>query len=61
MADKDLKRSSHRNKDGWWWYEEPKGIAVMVPQNDRAGNHLRTTEHVITWRSLRGALKRKDK
>lgn len=54
MSDKDLLRTSHaiRGTTMVWWYEEEKGICVvgMVGQTV-----------VIPWRSIRGALKRKDK
>lgn len=53
MADEHLRRSPQRRKDGadWWWYEEPKGICVVV-----AGQLCE-----ISWTRLRYALARKEK
>jgi len=57
MADKDLKRGPHyfKHRDDVWWYEEPKGIYIVVKQQFKT-----TTDIEIPWRSLRAALRRKD-
>ena len=58
MANKHLRLKPHdiRNTDDVWWYEEPAGITLVVP--DRASGHA---VHLIQWRSVRAALARKDK
>ena len=60
MSNKDLLRTSHAIRDDKdaWWYEEEKGICLVVsdPSKDR-----NTFQFTIPWRSLRAALKRKDK
>ena len=54
MADKDLSKDSHKtkNKDARW-YEQPKGICIVVQH--------RTPFINISWKTLRAAIARKDK
>ena len=61
MSDKDLKTKPHHHKGqaGFWWYEEPGGIAVVVEFATKYGIKQRVV--TIPWRSLRAALARKDK
>ena len=56
MADKDLKTRPHhhRGEGTWWWYEDPKGMTVVVEPPP-----TRIVE--IPWRSIRAALRRKDR
>lgn len=57
MSDKDLSMNPHkiRGMKTAWWYEEEKGICLVVEPHD-------TTQLItIPWDSLRFALKRKDK
>ncbi len=60
MSNQDLRLIPHkRRKDpDSWWYEEPQGLWVVVQYRD---NGLRYLHVQIPWRSLRAALKRKDK
>lgn len=59
MADKHLERRPHhqRGEQDWWWYEEPQGIAVVVKGTSSACTRVVD----IPWRSLRAALRRKDR
>jgi len=54
---KHLKLKPHKvyGDKNAWWYEDGKGISVVVsiPHNSRIVN--------INWRSIRNALARKDK
>lgn len=64
MASKDLKRDSHgirlddftrMSNSGFgskevWWYEEPKGICIVNPDN----------QYFIRWKAIKDALKRKE-
>jgi hypothetical protein len=56
MSNEDLQRKPHNDKSGqMWWYEEPAGMTFVVwPSRD-------TREFVIPWRSIRAALRRKEK
>jgi len=54
MSAKDLKRSPHLVDDRAWWYEDIRGIVVVVESS-------KTRLLTLPWRSLRAALKRKDK
>jgi len=56
MANKDLRRTPYSISAGIWCYEEEKGINVYKADPDGI-----TRNFLITWRYLRGALKRKDK
>ncbi len=57
MSNKDLRLDPHDlPKQNAWWYEEARGISVYVKQG---GSPLPVV--VISWQSLRAALKRKDK
>ena len=61
MGDENLRLAPHKAKDkneGYpcWWYEEPRGIEVVV--SVAAGKFSNIT---IPWRSIREALARKDK
>jgi hypothetical protein len=59
MANKHLRLSPHRKKDEpWWWYEEPKGVAIELSHQMTGG---RAVSVVIPWKSLRYALQRKDR
>jgi len=63
MSDKDLHTSPHavRGMPEAWWYEEPKGITVVVEFRDNAGDHLGTKQVPIPWYMLRNALARKER
>lgn len=54
---KDLKGNPHTiaNRTDAWWYEEPHGISVVV----EPGEKTKTID--IPWKSIRNALKRKDR
>lgn len=36
-----------------WWYEEPRGINIVVERNPA------TTQHIIPWKQIERALLRK--
>lgn len=57
MADKDLKQEwrEYPHQAGFRWKEDPSGIIVIIPGMGVVG-HGR-----ILWRTIRAALKRKDK
>lgn len=57
MSEKHLQSKPHaiRNRHDAWWYEEEKGISVIVEPN------AKTTTIRIPWKSLEGALKRLKK
>lgn len=56
MSDNDLRLNSHklRGRRDAWWYEEPKGICVVI----EFGVPAKMVE--IPWREIRRALARKD-
>lgn len=57
MSVNDLQPEPHkiRKRKDAWWYEEEKGLCIVVEPQDR------TMTIEIPWASLRGALRRKDK
>lgn len=62
MSNKDLREDPHDLKDVRsgtesenWWYESKRGVEVVAPCECGKAKIL-----LITWRSLRSALKRKD-
>jgi hypothetical protein len=59
MANKDLSRNPHNMSHDFWWYEENYGISIIYQITTFKGIEQR--ERRIPWRSLRAALKRKDK
>ena len=58
MSNKDLSLKPHHIKDtdNAWWYEETKGIELIVQH--KVGD---IRNYSISWRTIRGALKRKEK
>jgi len=70
MAAKDLKLTPHQLSPDAWWYEDNGGISIYTSTSQRAKDfevdgavpiHSETRVTFISWRSLRAALKRKDK
>ena len=60
MADKHLLREPQHvagKKGEFWWYEENAGLIIVVPSDCGCG----TKQVYISWRRIRGAIKRKDK
>jgi len=58
MANKDLLLTPQKikgGKDEFWWYEEAKGISVIVPCKGE------TKMVLIPWSRIRASLKRKDR
>lgn len=51
---KNLNRKPHVIDEKSWWYEENRGISIIIEPHDG------TTEKRINWRVIRSALKRKD-
>ena len=55
MSEKDLQKEPHNINPHSWWYEENYGVTIVVEP-------VTTTRQIkIPWRSIRAALKRKDK
>ena len=63
MSSKHLSRKPHQISDHAWWYETPKGLAVIVQSLsfDSKQKTGHTAEYHITWQSVRAALRRKDR
>jgi hypothetical protein len=64
MSDTHLQLEPHpiRGTESAWWYEDEKGICVVMECRDANGRLLADTlQATIPWRSLRGAVRRKDK
>jgi len=58
MANKHLQLAPHETSNpNLWWYEEPAGIVIV----HGGPGHGPKSEPVIPWRSIRAALRRKDK
>jgi len=58
LANKDLRLAPHRIKDDLrdvWWYEVPSGFRIFTVETTGV------IEIKIPWKSIRAALKRKDK
>lgn len=68
MSNKHLKRSSHCIDREAWWYEEQRGIAIIVEIREGGPKTLTGAGALIAgkvinipWRLLRAALARKDR
>ena len=62
MSDKDLTTKPHNTTDdSCWWYDDPGGINIVKRIEDENGDYVRVDQVTIPWRSIRAALKRKDK
>ena len=62
MANKHLKCSPHTINCYSWWYEDNVGIIVVQECRERDTRlYVDTVMTTITWKSLRNALRRKDK
>lgn len=69
MSNDDLQLTPHQlqadGKRAGWWYEEPRGLSVVVQPIVRGkdGQSVWGTPNTvfITWTAVRNALKRKDK
>jgi hypothetical protein len=52
-------------RDRWWFYEESGGLHVVhearASDDNTEGRWLLTGSCVVPWRSVRAALRRKDK
>jgi len=53
----DLELKPHNINPIWWWYEESGGICVVHGVGGNASENMVN----IPWRSIRAALRRKDK
>lgn len=58
MAKEHLSLKPHNLSEKVWWYDNMKGIEIVVAHFDSKVN---TEIVVIPWRSIKAALKRKDK
>ena len=61
MSAKHLKLKPHNISNELWWYEANAGIEVVARFEDKPTGVVIVRIHVIPWRSIRAALKRKDK
>ena len=63
MANKHLKRKPQHASDveRWWWYEDTHGVDIVVTQAALEHGANGTAILTIPWRSIRAALRRKDK
>lgn len=64
MSDKDLQLAPHTGHNSlghWWWYEEPGGIGIHSERLIQGFPSNSNRVAFIPWRSIRAALKRKDK
>ncbi|MDH3981311.1 MAG: hypothetical protein OES84_00245 [Kiritimatiellaceae bacterium] len=55
MSEKDLKLEPHNVTENLWWYEENAGVLIVFEGKNGP------EQAIISWRSLRNALERKDK
>lgn len=60
MANEHLSLKHHYIADGCWWYEQEKGIDVVVEHTDDADRYHHTETYLISWEDIRAALGRKD-
>ena len=60
MANKHLSLKHNQIVDGCWWYEEEKGITVVVQHTDDNDSYSHTQLYLIPWKHIRAALGRKD-
>ena len=60
MANKHLNRKPHKITDHCWWYEQQKGIEVVVEHTDDDDLYSHTAIYLIPWKDIRAALGRKD-
>ncbi len=62
MSNRDLSEKPHDTSNSdVWWYEEPSGISVIISPKIIDSLRKGAVEVHISWRSIRPALKRKDK
>jgi hypothetical protein len=55
MSNKHLKRTPCHLDNEIWYYEEFKGLVIVL------GAGIKSGQHTISWRKIRAALKRKDR
>ena len=60
MAEKHLQRKPHCLDDRIWWYEENDGIDLWINLSEKEWSSNFINKKIL-WRTLRAALKRKDK
>lgn len=60
MANKHLHLEPHHVDQDFWWYEENKGITVVMQLPTKDGGWAQTVRR-IPWADIRAALKRKDR
>ncbi len=61
MAAKDLSLKPHDINENLWWYENYRGVELVIRHTDKNGTYVRTELSIISWDVLRRALARKDK
>ena len=61
MAQKHLNRKPHDVTDEFWWYEENHGLTLIVCPIKPDGTRDVTKSFKIPWRSVKAALKRKER
>ena len=61
MGNSALKLEPHDITENCWWYEEEKGINVVVEHRSKDGaTYYHTAQYMIPWSQVRSALSRKD-
>jgi hypothetical protein len=61
MGNSALKLDPHNITESCWWYEEEKGINVVVEHRSKDGaTCYHTAQYLIPWDQVRAALSRKD-
>lgn len=61
MSNENLKRTPHQTKDERvWWYEEPRGITIVIEFWECSSDTKDTQQIYIPWGALRRAVARKD-
>jgi len=64
VSDKDLQLAPHQGDctlGEWWWYEEKGGIGIHSDRLIRGFPENTNRVAFIPWRSIRAALRRKDR
>lgn len=63
MSNKDLREKPHHinNTDKIWWYEESAGMCIVTSPYHPSYGSVNCEIRVIPWKTIRAALKRKEK
>jgi hypothetical protein len=61
MSNTDLSIHPHAIDEHSWWYEEEKGIRVVIEARDSAGRFYMTVQRLIPWKEIKAAAARLDR